>query len=285
MKKFSVVLCLGLVAMIVPVASASHPTQMCLDIDPDQAFPMSNDDSIDRLWAYPGATDADHPPQHEGCVTERTEPDQDWGGTNIDFEITGVADPDESDSPSSPDMTCTVSQGSGKCSVTPPVSAGGEQTIRGWIDIDLDNETVELDAGEGRDEEKEPGDQPEPDMTDVATWMWTHGDPPPAPCGNDDVCWSRITIDYQPPDHQFLGQIRREDGSCGAGTVTLWKRRSGPDRRVAEAASSDRSWELVLDHAVTGRFYAKLSKTQTAVYYGNGPRYECEKDRSPTIRV
>jgi hypothetical protein len=289
MRKLSVALCLGLalVASSVQAASASHPTQICLDLDPDQAYPMSNDDIIDSVWAYPGATDADHPPQYEGCVTERTSGDQDWTGTNIDFEITGVADPDESDSPATPDLTCSVGQGGGGCAVQPPSSAGGEQTIRGWIDFDMNNTTVEADTSEGYDEEMDPGDQGEPDATDVALWTWTHGDPPPDMCGPDEVCWGRITIGSEHGSHPrvFWGRIKRESGACGLGKVTLWKKRPGADRKMIVAESSDRTWEAVLEEAVSGRFYAKLSKTTTNTFYSDWPRYPCAGDRSRVIRV
>src|SRR5687767_15152509 len=141
------------VAALCPTgASASHPTQICLDLDPDRHHAVNNDDITDTVWAYPGATDAGHPPQYQGCVTERTGPDQDWTDTQIDFEITGVGDND-GDTPETPDLTCTVGAGGGGCSVPPPRSAGGEQTIRGWIDLDKDDQTMEgVDLSEGYDE-------------------------------------------------------------------------------------------------------------------------------------
>jgi hypothetical protein len=284
MRKLSVVLSLGLVAMVVPAASASHPTQICLDLDPEHSQAISNDDIVDSVWAYPGATDDDHPSRYEGCGTERTGEDQDWGGANIDFEVTGVRDPDDSDSPESPDMTCTVQPGSGGCSIDPPASGGGAQAIRGWIDHDSVDHTVEADVSEGVDESAQPGAS-EPDTTDVVSIEWTHRDPPPSPCGDDAECWGRVTIEYQARDHQFLGKIRRESGACDTGVVTLWKKRPGRDHNVADALSSDRYWEVVFDHAVKGRFYAKLSKTQTTTFYSDWPRYPCEGDRSPVLRL
>jgi hypothetical protein len=285
MRKLSVALCLGLVAMVVPVASASHPTQMCLDIDPDQASPMSNDDIVDSIWAYPGTTDDDHPSRYEGCGTELSGQDQDWTGVNVDFEITGIRDPDDGDSPSSPDMTCTVAQGAGGCSVYPPSSGGGTQEIRGWIDFDSTDSTVEADTTEGYDEDAEPGEQPEPDATDVAVWMWTHGDPPPEMCKTGDVCWGRVTIDFAPKDNRFSGRIERENGSCGTGTVTLRKKRLGRDRTVDEAVISGSKWEVVLERRVAGRFYAKLSRTKTQSFYTDWPEYPCRGDRSRVLTI
>jgi hypothetical protein len=276
---------LALTASGMTPASASHPTQICLDVDSDQASPMSNDDVIDSLWAYPGATDADHPPEHQGCVTERTEPGQDWGGTNIDFEVTGVSDPDDSNSPSTPDLTCTVGAGAGGCSVSPPSSSGGSQQIRAWIDFDSADSTVEADTTEGYDEDAEPGEQAEPDATDVAVWMWTHGDPPPAPCGHDEVCWGRVSIKYEPGDHRFHGRIAREHGSCGTGSVTLRKKQSGDSREIFEAQISGQRWEAKFERRVRGRFYATLSRTRTTTFYSDWPRYTCEGDRSPVLKV
>src|SRR5688572_20587884 len=108
---------LAAVALILttgPPASSSHPTRTCLDIDPEVKHGVSNDDiADDSLRASPGATDAGHPPEHEGCVTEQVESGQNWGGTNIDFEIIGDGDPDASDSPDTPDLTCTVPEDRG----------------------------------------------------------------------------------------------------------------------------------------------------------------------------
>src|SRR5688572_25430785 len=109
------VVALALMASGMTSASASHPTMLCLDIGSDQHHAVSNDDIVDSMVAFPGMTDADHPPEHEGCVTAQDEPTQDWSGTQVDFEITGAADPDSLDSPESPDATCTVPEGNNHC--------------------------------------------------------------------------------------------------------------------------------------------------------------------------
>ena len=287
MKRLSIALSVfGLLAALVPGASASHPTQMCLDIDPDRASPMSNDDIIDSIWAYPGATDADHPPQYEGCVTERTGPDQDWTGTQIDFEITGVADPDGSDTPTTPDLTCTVGEGGGGCAVHPPSSGGGEQTIRAWIDLDSDDATVEADTTEGWDEDSEPGSFGEPDLTDVALWTWTHGDPPPDPCGNDGLCTRRITIDYRKRNGTFFGQVKGEDDNCQTSRVTVKKARRGRDRTITETGTSGGTWRAPTHDSLRGRFYAVLGKSYAPIPDTEPPTaYECLKDRSRTIEL
>ena len=286
MRQLRIAICvLGLSATLVPSASASHPTQMCLDIDPDQASPMSNDDIIDSIWAYPGATDADHPPQYEGCVTERTGPDQDWTGTQIDFEITGVADPDGSDTPTTPDLTCTVGEGGGGCAVHPPSSGGGEQTIRAWIDLDSDDATVEADTTEGWDEDSDPGSFGEPDLTDVALWTWTHGDPPPCDSGNCPVD-SRVTVSYR--DGVFGGSVHSDYPQCERDRVVkLWKERPGSDRlKDKDRTNADGDWRIRGFRSARGRHYVTVSQQYAGMQSSGLPtRLDCLADRSRVIRV
>ena len=264
MRKLVMVLgALALTSASLTPASASHPSQICLDIDPDQHHAMSNDDIIDSLWAYPGATDADHPPQYEGCVTELVQPGQDWTDTQIDFEITGVADPDEpdSDSPRTPDMTCTVGEGAGGCAAYPPPSAGGEQTIRAWIDFDKDNATMEgVDTTEGPDESTQGGAYGEPDMTDVALWTWTHGDPPP-PCEGDCRYATSIALRYDGSEDRFHGRVTSPENGCmKRRSVELRRVRKGPDRLISSVATGWRGWWSVRDiQARSGTYYATVS--------------------------
>lgn len=244
-------------------ASASHPTWMCLDIDPDHASPMSNDDIVDSIQAYPGVTDAGHPPQYDGCVIEHMQPSQDWTGIQIDFEITGVADPDEpdSDSPGTPDMTCTVGEGGNGCPAYPPPSSGGEQTIRAWIDIDKDDTTMEgIDTSEGPDEDSEMGTYGEPDMTDVALWTWTHGDPPP-PCEDDCRHETNVTLRYNRSDDRFHGRVTSPKSACmKRRSVELRRVRKGPDRLISSVDSGWRGWWNVRDaQARRGTYYVTVS--------------------------
>lgn len=284
MRKLAMVLgTLALMSTGLTSASASHPTQMCLDIDPDHASPMSNDDIVDSIWAYPGATDAGHPPQYGGCVTELVQPGQDWTGTQIDFEITGVADPDEpdSDSPRTPDMTCTVGEGAGGCAAYPPPSAGGEQTIRAWIDFDKDNATMDgVDTTEGPDEDTQGGTYGEPDMTDVALWTWTHGDPPP-PCEGDCRHPTEVTLRYDGSDDRFHGRVTsRENGCMKRRSVELRRVREGPDLLVSSVATGWRGWWNVdLEQARPGTYRV----TVTAIALPDGAL--CERAVSDRLRV
>ncbi|CAN5577564.1 hypothetical protein BH20ACT23_BH20ACT23_23590 [soil metagenome] len=102
----------------------------------------------------------------------------------VHFEVDGPGDPGPSgpgsdlpDSPStadgntpeSPDRACTVPVGATSCEVSYRGSTEGLDEIRGWIDHDA---TVEADMGEGPDQSTHPGDQPEPDGTDVVQALW-----------------------------------------------------------------------------------------------------------------
>ncbi|HEY7875721.1 MAG TPA: Ig-like domain-containing protein [Actinomycetota bacterium] len=104
--------------------------------------------------------------------TARNSSDAVVSGANIDVEATGANDPDNGNSPGSPDFTCTTNA-SGTCTFTH--SGGttpGSTTYRAWIDVDGSNATVEADATEARNEGTTPGAVAEPDLTDVVLKSW-----------------------------------------------------------------------------------------------------------------
>lgn len=106
----------------------------------------------------------------------------------VDAEATGANDPDDSDSPTTPDFSCTTANDdpltpledeTGTCSFTHGTDGGtgttsqtGVTTYRVWIDADNNNGSVEADQAEGRDEKTNPGTTPEPDNTDVVEKTW-----------------------------------------------------------------------------------------------------------------
>ena len=104
-------------------------------------------------------------------------------GAFVDVEVAGANDPDGSDSPGTPDLTCTTQQ-DGTCFVVlgdnESDDAVGKTTFRAWIDLDGDhasnqNGQVEADLGEGQLESgtgSTPGTKTEPDDTDVMTRDW-----------------------------------------------------------------------------------------------------------------
>ena len=279
MKK--VLLALAAVALVatgMTTASASHPTRICIDSGPDSRYPTTNDDNVEVLTITVGASDDGHPPQSDGCVTSAEGNSE---GALIHVEVTGVADED-GDTPASPDLSCTVPANSNQCSVQPPTSEGGTQTLRAWMDF---GEGTEIDRTEDADEDSYPGEMGEPDGTDVSVWTWTHGDPPPNMCGSDQVCWGRVTIEYESGDNRFHGRIRHENGSCGTRSVTLRNRSADDNVEIYEAQVSGLRWEVKMERRVRGRFHAVLSKTRTNTFYSDWPRYPCAGDRSRVLRI
>ncbi|MGH2807494.1 MAG: hypothetical protein ACRDKT_09470 [Actinomycetota bacterium] len=108
---------------------------------------------------------------HRVTCTARDPNNQPEQGAVIDFEFTGANDPDNGDSPRSPDDTCTTNN-EGRCSITHRGNSTGTTTYRAWVDEDDDDETVEADTQEGRNEGQQPGSTPEPDTTDVVEKRW-----------------------------------------------------------------------------------------------------------------
>ena len=100
-------------------------------------------------------------------------------GVQIDAEATGPNDPDNANSTTAPDFTCTTGLG-GSCTFT---HGGGGQngttndpgvtTYRAWVDADSTDTSSEADASEGRDEAATAGNDAEPDDTDVVEKTWT----------------------------------------------------------------------------------------------------------------
>jgi Ca2+-binding RTX toxin-like protein len=106
---------------------------------------------------------------------------QNVGGAQIDVEATGTNDPDNADSPASPDFTCTTAN-NGTCSITHgtggvgTTAAAGTTTYRAWIDVDSNNATGGPDLTEAQAEATTPGATAEPDATDVVTKTWVAND-------------------------------------------------------------------------------------------------------------
>ena len=94
---------------------------------------------------------------------------------SIDFEMISGPNNDDGDTTSSPDFTCTISDPSTSCATTYFGTGGsGTDRIRAWIDHDQGS-GFDGDAAEGRDEVDNPGDDDEPDVTDVVEIVWNAG--------------------------------------------------------------------------------------------------------------
>jgi hypothetical protein len=120
-----------------------------------------------------------------------TTPRQNQGGIQVDVEATGANDPDASNTPETPDFTCTTAgdqdsttppaQNEGVCTFTHgPGGKGttnetGQTLYRAGVDYDKDDTTRPAeftDDQEGRNEAQQPGTHPEVDETDVVEKNW-----------------------------------------------------------------------------------------------------------------
>lgn len=105
----------------------------------------------------------------------------DLAAIEVDFEIVGVGDSDGGNSPASPDRSCTVAVGvpddpastnvdeSRTCSIKYKGTVEGRDEVRGWIDEDGSNSTVEADMGEPPVAGEGSSGQ---DATDVVVTEW-----------------------------------------------------------------------------------------------------------------
>jgi hypothetical protein len=201
---------LTLTALIVPVAGpalANHPSNTCLDVEPDDdENPVgSNHVMVAKLRSTAPSTTTGPVATCEG--TGQGTPSGDAtnsgaSGVNIDFEITGVNDPDASDSPATPDRTCTIFPGTASCSVEYQGFVVGDDTIRAWIDHDGRDASqggqTEADLLEGQNSTAFPGSgcpglgpqgqstAPEPDCTDVVAKEWAPGAPAAVDCDDQN---------------------------------------------------------------------------------------------------
>ena len=117
------------------------------------------------------------------CSARNPDTGQPTAGILIDVEATGANDPDGSETPASPDFICTT-DAQGQCSFTHgpggtgSTNAAGTTLYRAWIDQDGNHGaspthgSFEGDAAEGRDEDAQQGQTPEPDRTDVVSKTW-----------------------------------------------------------------------------------------------------------------
>ena len=267
-------ICLALVAavialgLILPEAKGAHPTRLCLDAEPDHTYRTSNDGEEDYLVVRLGASDAGHPPEQEGCVTEGHAAGE---STEIDLE---VHQDEDGFSPETPDAGCVIPPKGPSCRIEPP-TAGGQVDMTVWQDFDRDDSTVEADVGEGQEEESDPGDEAEPDSTDVVTWEWMHGDP----CSAFQSCHDRglITIRYVRRTGTFRGDLDHSERRCERDRQIKLRRarRELRDRTVGTTTTSDTgTWRIPLRRK-QGRFYAVAPRASGG----------CNRDRSPTIRI
>jgi hypothetical protein len=249
MKTSMALLAALLISGLMAPAQASHPTSQCINLEPDPAYPTYSY-ATDYLSATYGLSDDNHPPDQACHTGDAGVAGQDL---NIDFEISGVADPDSSDTPETPDLTCTIAADEQSCSVIPPESGGGDQFIRGWVDIDLDDSTVEADPAEGQDETSEPGES-EPDFTDVALWRWIHGD--------GRRVSTTLTLHYDSGRRRFFGVVESRYARCRSSRrINLVKASTGTRRWIRQTKSqADDRWQITMHRDPRGSFRAKAER-------------------------
>lgn len=146
-------------------------------------------DQVEKTWADTSTFQLDCTPEQDAnpagtqhtVTCQVTSPEgANVNGVVVHTEITGAGDtdPNPSDSPVTPDESCTTAT-DGKCSITHTSANEGSTTYRSWIDDNEDEPVAgpegdeDPDTAEGRNEEVTPGDKSEPDNTDVTEKTWT----------------------------------------------------------------------------------------------------------------
>jgi hypothetical protein len=148
-------------ALVIPLAGAaiaSHPAGSTLDLTPEtDSNPTGTTHTITATLSVPASPGE---------------------SVEIDFEVAGPGDPEtpDADSPTTPDLTCTINPNGTSCQVSYSSTVVGTDTIRGWVDHDKDNATLTgIDVTEGQAEATSPGSVTEPDITDVVSKTWFSG--------------------------------------------------------------------------------------------------------------
>lgn len=188
-------------------------------------------DVVETTWVNdPAATQLDCRPENSRglvrsrhkvtCKASTDQPNSAIANTEVDVEITGANDPDNGDSPSTPDRTCTTNA-NGECTFAHGGGRGtrsaGNTFYRAWIDVDYDDSTVEADAEEGRNEKATAGAE-EPDATDVVKRKWLSGDR----TVSLNVTNNRVNRGKKVT---FFGDVDAQAPSCKVGQKVKLKRR------------------------------------------------------------
>lgn len=146
-------------------------------------------DSNELTWESPSTFVIDCEPETSSkptatthtitCSAKSATTQRSVSGVNIQGEITGAGDPDQSDSPQNPDRSCTTAN-DGTCQITHTSTTTGESLYRIWINDGQAEPRVpqggvdeDVDLTEGRNEGAQPGEKSEADSTDVVQNTWT----------------------------------------------------------------------------------------------------------------
>lgn len=196
-------------------------------------------------------------------------------GTNVDVEAVGANDPDNGNTPGTPDFTCTTGN-DGTCQITHDGSSTGndkgETTYRAWIDEDYRDDTNESDADEGQNSENEAGATDEPDNTDVVKNRWI-ADP------DRTISLNANRRNRSPGQRvRFFGDIDG-DPSCEDGETVRLRRstRRGFKTMATTVSDNDGGYEFVIRVRKTRRYRAVTPATSRPD--------ACDKAVSNTVKV
>ena len=154
-------------ALLVPlggVAQANHPAGSCLDLSPEtDSNPLNTSHVLTATLRTPSG---------QTCGSAQTAVDPTNGAVTVQFEITGVNDPDSGNSLTSPDRTCTIQPNATSCTVSYSGATPGTDAIRAWVEENETANVTDADEQEGVVEGVTPGRLAESDATDVASKTW-----------------------------------------------------------------------------------------------------------------
>lgn len=242
------------------------------DQDPDDTDVVEKTWGASRLDCGPEEASSATGTTHTVNCTARSHGNDTNEGTAIDVEATGANDPDGTNSPGSPDFSCTTGN-DGSCSFDHgPGAAAGTTTYRAWIDLDGDNSTSEDDGTEGRNEDNDAGGDGEPDDTDVVEQTWTAN-------RNRSISLESSKSSVESGRKvRFFGQITGHP-SCEAGQEVRLQasksRRSSTYSTVATVASDP-----------SGKFEFRVSVSRSRRYRALTPETPaCDRARSNFVAV
>jgi Ca2+-binding RTX toxin-like protein len=142
-------------------------------------------DQVEKTWQNVSTFTADCEPEtdinpagqrHEIRCFARSGGTTSVSGVQMRMEIQGAGDPDQTDSPQTPDQSC-VTGPDGSCTFNHTSTTAGNTTYRVWIDDGTpeprdDGTDRDVDRTEGQNESTAAGELPEPDSTDVVSKKW-----------------------------------------------------------------------------------------------------------------
>lgn len=137
---------------------------------------------------------------------------------SIDFEIESGPSDTDGNTPTTPDLECSIAVTLTSCTVSFVSLVPGTDVVRGWIDEDGNDATVDgtTDLTEGVDEVADPGSDGEQDFTDVVEKIWTAGEARNIDLAPDTATNPSGTI------HKVVASVTDVDGLPAEGVVVTF---------------------------------------------------------------